>query len=132
MNLFTNCLRNCVCLVLVLIAHTSAFSQTNQSENTEINNLKVTVENNRLVINWVVSETSTINNSQVQASTDGITFSTIGIVMGADPKQANSFCFKQHLTKMKKSTGKIFYRVVNVENDGRSYTSNVVKSSIIM
>lgn len=126
MNLFTICLRNCVFLTFLLVAHTGAFSQTNQSENTVISNLKASVENNRLVINWVVSETTSINNCEVQASTDGKTFSTIGIVMGADPKQANSFSFKQTLNKMK--TGKVFYRVVNVETSGRSYTSNVVKA----
>lgn len=126
MKLFTIYLRNCVCLALLLIAHTGAFSQTNQSENTVISNLKASVENNRLVINWVVSETTSIDNCEVQASTDGKTFSTIGIVMGADPKQANSFSFKQILNKMK--TGKVFYRVVNVETNGRSSTSNVVKA----
>ncbi|MEP7164569.1 MAG: hypothetical protein ABI741_07740 [Ferruginibacter sp.] len=126
MNLFTICLRNCVCLALILLAQTSAFSQTNQSENAVIGNLKASVENNRLVINWVVAETVSINNCEVQASADGITFSTIGIVMGADPKQANSFCFKQSLNKMK--TGRVFYRVVNMETSGRSTTSNIVKA----
>ena len=125
MNLFTLCLRTCAIVIFLVAANTSASAQTNQPENTLISNLKASVENNRLIINWVITESASINNCQVQASTDGITFSTIGIVMGADPKQPNSFSFKQSVSKMK--PGKVFYRVVNMENGGRHYASNAVK-----
>lgn len=125
MNLFTKNLRYFVCFALISLSYTKSFSQTTHSENTVITNLKASVENNRLLINWVISENITSANCEVQASTDGKTFSTIGIVMGADPKQASSFCFKQNINKIR--SGKVFYRVINLEADGKASTSNIVK-----
>src|SRR5437868_1040361 len=112
-------LRNGISVLLLSIAFTSAFSQTG---NPAISNLKATVQNNNLVINWNVSDAAISNYCEVQASKDGITFSTIGLVMGADPKQPNSFIFKQGLKKLQ--PGQVFYRILNMENSGKSYVSN--------
>ncbi len=117
-------LRNAISVLLLSLAFTSAFSQTG---NPAISNLTATVEKNNLVINWNVSAIDAINYCEVQASKDGITFSTIGLVMGADPKEPNSFKFKQGLKNLK--PGQVFYRVLNVENSGRSYVSNAVKTT---
>lgn len=117
-------LRNGISVLLLSFALTSAFSQTG---NPEISNLKATVENNNLVINWNLSAIDASNYCEVQASKDGVTFSTIGMVMGADPKQPNSFRFKQGLKKLK--AGQVFYRILNMENSGRYYVSNAVKTS---
>ena len=117
-------LRTSICVLLLSVAFTNSFSQTG---NPAISNLKATVENNNLIINWNVSEIASSDYCQVQASNDGITFSTIGLVMGADPKQPNSFIFKQGLKKLK--PGQVFYRILNVENSGRSYASNVIKAA---
>ena len=86
-------LRHAISVLLLSIAFTSAFSQTG---NPAISNLTATVENNNLVINWNVSEAANSNYCQVQASNDGITYTTIGMVMGADPKEPNSFKFPRH------------------------------------
>ena len=117
---FTN-LRNAIFVLLLSLAFTSAFSQNG---NPAISNLTATVVNNNLVMNWNVSAIDNVNYCEVQASKDGITFSTIGLVMGADPKEPNSFKFKQGLKKLK--SGQVYYRVLNVENSGKSYVSNAV------
>jgi hypothetical protein len=65
----------------------------------------------------------------VQSSTDGKTFSTIGLVLGADPKQANnSFIFKQDLRKMKPGR-QLFYRILAIDNNDRAYASNVIQAA---
>lgn len=124
----TSYLRNCICALLLIIVSTNVFSETGTSGNTVISNLNASVQNNNLVINWMVSETltATSNYCEVQASKDGITFSTIGMVLGSDPKDPGSFKFKQNLAKMK--DGKIFYRILTVETSGRTQVSHVIKA----
>jgi len=122
---FTSLLRNCICVLLLSVAFTNSFAQTGKSNNTAISNLKASVENDRLTINWNVTETATANYCEVQASKDGINFSTIGLVMGADPKQTNNgFSFKQNLKKIK--PGHVYYRVLTVETNNMAYASNVI------
>ena len=122
-------LRNVICALLLAVSFTSAFSQTSLSGNPAISNLTATVVNNNIVINWNVTDELVSNYCEVQASKDGKNFSTIGIVLGADPKQNNNgFAFKQNLTKLKK--GHVYYRVLSVATNDRAAASNVVKSAI--
>jgi hypothetical protein len=104
-------------------------SIANNTINTQgVSNLKASIENNSLIVNWVAEPASTTQYYEVQASEDGKTFVTIGFVMGVDPKQNNNTCiFKQNVAKLK--PGKVFYRVLDVENDGTATISDVVKLS---
>ena len=122
-------LRNVICALLLSVSITSAFSQTNLLGNPAISNLTATVVNNHIVINWNVTDELASNYCEVQASKDGKNFSTIGIVLGADPKQNNnSFAFKQNLSKMK--AGHVYYRVLSVVTNDRASASNIVKTAI--
>ncbi len=114
-------------LVLIIIS-TNAYSETVNTGNTTISNLNAAVQNNNLVINWMIAETTSANTNfcEVQASNDGINFSSIGMVLGADPKAPGSFSFKQNLAKIK--SGKLFYRILTVESGGRTYTSNIIQA----
>ncbi len=116
-------------ILLCCIAFNQSFASNSVVGKTQgISNLKVSVENNSLVMNWISEPTSTTQYYEVQASEDGKTFVTIGFVMGTDPKQNNNACiFKQNLAKLK--PGKVFYRVLDVENDGTATISDVVKLS---
>lgn len=108
------------------IAFSNSFAQTATPVATVFTNLKASVENNNLVINWNLPENVVSDYCLVQVSFDGKTFSTLGMVMGADPKQANnSFIFKQNMKKMK--SGHVYYRVYAVDNAG-GHTSNIIKS----
>ncbi len=122
-------LRNLISVLILAVAFTNAFSQTSNLVNTNISNLKAIVQNDRLVINWNVSDANASNYCEVQVSKDGKHFSTIGIVLGADPKQNNNgFAFKQNLAKMK--TGHIYYRVLTVAANNQVSASNIVIASI--
>jgi hypothetical protein len=121
-----NLIRNAVFVILFSFAFTNAFSQNNLSVKPVTTNLKAIVENNNIVLNWNVSEAATVNYCKVQASADGVTFYTIGMVMGANPEDANkTFSFKQNLNKMR--PGQVYYRVLNVLADETAYSSNVAK-----
>ena len=122
-------LRNIIFTLLLSVSFTGVFSQTSLSGNPSISNLTATIVNNNIVINWNVTDELASNYCEVQASKDGKNFSTIGIVLGADPKQNNNgFAFKQNLTKLKK--GHVYYRVLSVATNDRAAASNVVKSAI--
>ncbi len=90
-------------------------------------NLKVSVENNSLVMNWNLADASTVNYCEIQGSEDGKTFTTIGYVMGANPAHDNSYSFKQTLSKIK--PGKIYFRVLIIGADEKATSSEVVKLS---
>lgn len=126
MNSNFTSLRNIICALLLTVSFTSAFSQTSLKATPSITNLTAAVVNNNIVINWNVTEELSSNYCEVQASKDGKNFSTVGIVLGADPKQNNnSFAFKQNLAKMK--SGNVYYRVLSIVNGEKAIASNVVK-----
>jgi hypothetical protein len=122
-------LRNLISVVLLSVSFSAASAQTTESVNPGISNVKATIVNNNIVLNWNVTDALASNMCEVQASKDGKNFSTIGLVMGPDPKQTNNgFAFKQNLSKMK--AGQVYYRVVSVGANANGGTSNVVKSTI--
>lgn len=122
-TIFTQ-LRHGFFVLFLTLSFTNAFSQ---SVDPSISNLTAKVENNQLLINWNIEGIDASNYCQVQASKDGITYTTIGMVMGADPKNPTGFKFKQSLDKLK--PGQVFYRVLNMENSGLYYVSHAVKTT---
>jgi hypothetical protein len=63
---------------------------------------------------------------EVQASADGKTFSTIGLVMGADPKaEKGGYAFKQQKNKIK--PGMKFFRVLHMETAETAMASNTIR-----
>jgi len=113
-------------MICLILAFSTSFSLNITSTNSLVSNLKANVTNSNLVLNWDMPSNSVVNYCEVQASKDGKTFSTIGYVMGADPKQgANSFSFRQQIAKLK--PGQVFYRVLQVSFDEKAIASEVVK-----
>ncbi len=120
-------LRNLISVVLLSVSFSTAFAQTADSVNPGISNVKATVVNNNIVLNWNVTDALASNICEVQASKDGKNFTSVGIVLGADPKQTNNgFAFKQNLSKMK--AGQLYYRIVTIGSNANA--SNVVKATI--
>lgn len=114
-----------VLFILLICVSAKSFSTTFTS-NSPVSNLTVNVKNSNLLVNWTITEGTATSYCEVQASEDGTTFTTIGFVMGADPKQGNNtFSFKQNLKKIK--PGKVFYRVLNVSENNTAVASNSVK-----
>ena len=120
-------LRNLILVTLLSVSFSTAFSQTTATENQAISNVTATVVNNNIVLNWNVTNELSASICEVQASKDGKNFTSIGIVMGADPKQHNNgFAFKQNLSKIK--SGMVYFRIVTV--GANANTSNAVKAAI--
>ena len=120
-------LRNLILVTLLSVSFSTAFSQTTATENQAISNVTATVVNNNIVLNWNVTNELSASICEVQASKDGKNFTSIGIVMGADPKQNNNgFAFKQNLSKIK--SGMVYFRIVTV--GANANTSNAVKAAI--
>jgi hypothetical protein len=123
---YTSAIRNFFLVTILSLVFTTAFSQSSLTIKPVTTNLKATVENNAVILNWNVTEGAAFNYSKVQASADGVTFYTIGMVLGPNPEQTgNSFSFKQNLAKMK--PGQAYYRVLNMETDEIAHVSNVAK-----
>lgn len=121
---FTSLLKKGIFTSLILFVSFSALSN-NISDKPVAGGLTVEVINNSLVMNW---SNTTANYYEIQASKDGKTFTTIGMVMGADPKGAgNTFSFKQQMAKLK--PGKVYYRVLLVNADQTLIATPAVKIS---
>ncbi len=104
----------------------SAISANNITPSISGIELKAAVVNNNLIVDWQFNADSKFNYSEVQASTDGKNFTTIGFVTGAEPKDGSThFIFKQQFSKVK--AGKVYYRVVNVASDGTVAATYAVK-----
>lgn len=132
MNSNFTSLRNLICVTLLSLSLSTVSAQTTATEepvNSGISNIKASVFNNNIVLYWNVTDELKSNICEVQASNDGKNFSTIGIVMGPDPRQTNNgFAFKQNLSKMK--AGQVYYRVVSRGANATEGTSTVVKAAI--
>lgn len=119
-------LRICLFVSFFSLSFANTFAQSAQAENPGvISNLKASVQNSNLVINWNAADNGTANHIEIQASEDGKTFSTIGLVLGADPKQANTYTFKQNVSKLK--PGRTYYRVLTVDTNSMASASDVVR-----
>lgn len=106
----------------------TANAQKNSLTNSTIvaENVKATLINDNLQVAWVSSSAINANYWEVQASADGNTFSTIGLVLGADPKGAGgNYMFKQSVSKIK--AGFKYYRVLHVETEERAIASNPIR-----
>jgi hypothetical protein len=116
-----------VTLVLCLAFQVS-FSQTLSSNtNNSVRNLKAVIAKDNIEINFTVSEGSAADYFEVQVSEDGITFKTIGFVLGTNPTNERNECaYKQKLQKL--SSRAMFYRILNTkEGDTKAFASNMVK-----
>ena len=109
------------------LAHTiSAQVGMVSNEIVEVKDFTVVKGNTNLLINWKSNVPNNNDTWEVQGSLDGKVYRTIGLVMGADPKNPEVFAFKQKLQKIK--PGFIYYRVkhldanvVSVANIDRSH-----------
>ncbi len=89
------------------------------------NDLKATVVGKNLQLSWGASAGTIGNYWEVQGSRDGKNFSTIGLVLGADPtSQTTTFTYKQDNNKL--MPGMKYYRVLLVENETKAIASNMI------
>ena len=114
-------------LLAFAFMNVQANAQQSDINNVVINieGLKATVNNNSLQINWKSYIYNDAYYWEVQASADGKHFSTIGLVLGENPKgEKGQYTFKQ--TKNKIKPGMKFFRVLHIESDDRAVASNTI------
>ena len=88
-------------LIAFAIININAKAQSN-NQVASIHQLKATIEKGQLYMSWQSAGTNNNADFEVQASDDGINYSTIGYVLGGNPKgMRGGYAFKQQLTKMK-------------------------------
>jgi hypothetical protein len=122
---FTSSLQKGIITSAFLLLSFLAFSKNITDKPVAESNLTVQIINNALVMNWSNTDG---NYYEIQASKDGKNFTTIGMVMGADPKgPGNTFSFKQQVAKLK--PGKPYYRVVIITNDNQAVATEAVKAN---
>ena len=116
-------------LVLVFsFLFSASFSRHIKFDTSLFNNLTASIVNDNIQVNWNMPANINVNYCAVQASSDGKTFSTIGYVMGPNPKAGNNtYTFKQLLAKIK--PGLTYYRVINVAENEAATASEIVKIS---
>jgi hypothetical protein len=112
-----------------------ALTITAKTQNTSIvtpgiqaEQVKATLVNHNLEVMWVKNSTAEANYWEVQGSRDGKNYSTIGVVLGADPKgNGSNYHFKQTGNKIR--PGYKYYRVLHIENEERAVASNSTRLS---
>lgn len=107
--------------IFFAFAGTSTFAQTAPVAK----NIKASVIENNLLVTWNEANATEQGSWEVQASEDGKSFATIGLVWGADPKAGrNSYAFKQKTNKMQSSYK--YYRVLYVADANTAVASNTI------
>ena len=103
-----------------------AFGNATSAQNAPVaQNIKASVVESNLVVTWNEATASDKGSWEVQASVDGASFSTIGLVWGADPSASrNSYAFKQNTNKL--PSGYKHFRVLYVADNNNTATSTTI------
>jgi hypothetical protein len=111
-------------MTFILLAITAnAQKQATEQTGIQADKVKATLVKNNLEVIWVKNTTAEANYWEVQGSRDGKNYSTIGVVLGADPKgNGSSYHFKQDNNKIR--PGYKYYRVLHIESEDRAVASN--------
>ena len=84
-------------------------------------NISSGVENQNLLVEWTSDASS--DYWEVQGSTNGKSFMTIGMVLGGEPANIKAFTFKQKIQKIK--PGLKYFRVLQIKKDSAIEVTNI-------
>ncbi len=79
---------------------------------------------NNVDLNWVVGDNSQASSYEINQSTDGVHFTSIGEVANVADQQAYSF------VQMNAGPGQHYYQVLETDLDGKAMYSNIVSATI--
>lgn len=89
-----------------------------------ITQFKVYESKDQLIVEWATDALIPVNYWEVERSTDGARFSSIAIVLGADPCQpGNRYLYKEQVGKGR-NPGR-YYRLCHVASDGTRQYSEI-------
>lgn len=99
--------------------HAVTLAQSVTTSPAGINFTSFTLNSNQkgIKIDWATDNKIPTNYFEIERSRDGISFKTIAMMLGPDPKQINCYCY-ECLDKPKANSKKYFYRLKHVSTDG--------------
>ena len=103
-------------------------AQTAVETKTTINitNFHVYAKDAKLIIEWATDGSKPTNYWEVQRSTENGQFSTIALVLGADPSQSGEkYQYMEKIKDAKNQTAQ--YRVLHISADGSEQISNITQ-----
>jgi hypothetical protein len=114
-------------LMMILVAAAAMQLQVQAKEQIPaakgIENLEVQISGNTLTVNWKDNSPG-INHWVIQGSTDGVNFSTLGLVLGENPVKPGEFSFKDNMQPSGKPMK--YFRVVEMINENTGLASEPV------
>ena len=94
------------------------------TEKINITKLKAYEKDSRIFIEWSADAGDRSNYWEVQSSADGKKFSTIALVLGADPgKTGEQYTYKGKIN----NTNNVYYRVVHIDLAGVQLQSDIIQ-----
>jgi hypothetical protein len=113
-------------LAFVIAIGCSAQTTTVSNKNITITNFTVYAKDAKIIIDWATDAATATNYWEVQRSADGIQFSAIALVLGADPRQeGDRYQYMEKLKDTKNTTA--YYRLRHVAADGKEQLSNIIQ-----
>ena len=97
-------------------------SSTTVITSAKVISINGTINENKIFINWVVSENETANLFEIEKSDDGKNFSMIGLVFGSEKPDTDNYEFYE-----KAGNQKLMYRIKLVNKDRQTEYSPVVE-----
>ena len=84
--------------------------------------IDVSLNNNKFILNWKVSENETADQFEVEKSTDGKNFIVTALVFGTDKKDTDQYQFYE-----KAGSEKVLYRIKLINKNRKTEYSTVVE-----
>lgn len=92
-----------------------------QSSFVKLISFKGDLANNKVVLQWEVSQNETADQFEVEKSNDGKNFSVAALVFGTDKPDTDSYMFYE-----KSTTKKLLYRIKIIDKKGKvSYSDSL-------
>ena len=90
-----------------------------QNHTINVTNFTVTTKEQKVNIDWKTDGATATNYFAIQKSTDGITYKTVALVLGPDPKQKDCDCYGCSDKYVPKTAKNFYYRLVHIDTDGK-------------
>jgi hypothetical protein len=84
-------------------------------------NLKASLYNNKVLLQWMVTENELADQFEVEKSTDGTNFTMAALVFGTDKPETDNYAFYEKATDKK-----TIYRIRIIKKDKKSEYSETV------
>lgn len=107
--------------LFVLFLGTAQATPADQPDPSKLLQFNVSLQNNRVTLDWVIGQNQTADQFEVERSTDGVHFKTAAYVFGTDKTDTDAYQFYE-----KAGNGTVQYRIKIIEKNRQVFYSNVL------